>query len=150
MSKPGPKTKLTSEVRERLLMALRGGNFRATACQWAGVSYRSFAEWMQRGKEQPTSDLGEFRRAVIEAEKLAEIRAVGLVMKAAENDPKHAQWWLTHRYPQRWSEKRVTQKVEHTHSLDALTDEQIEARFKELMQTAAEKAAAGDDEDDTE
>lgn len=105
MGRPGPKTKLTPEVQERLCTALRGGNFRKTACAWAGIPYRSFHEWMLKGERKKSGPLAEFRRAVIEAEKAAEIRAVALVLKAAEKDPRHAEWWLSHRFPERWADK---------------------------------------------
>ena len=147
MNKPGPKTKLTEEVRQRIIGALRTGNYRLTACAWAGVSYRAFAEWMQRGKEHPDTEHGEFRRAVMEAEKAAEIRAVGLVMRAAEHDPEHAEWWLTHRYPERWSEKRITQKHEHKHAFSELTDEQLEAKYRALMAKASPIPAPDEDKE---
>lgn len=63
-------------------------------------------DWMAKGLENPDSEHGEFRRAVIEAEKTAEIGAVSIIMKAALTDARHAEWWLTHRYPDKWSEKR--------------------------------------------
>jgi hypothetical protein len=99
-------TKLTPEAQERIVKALKGGNYRKVAVRWAGISYRVFAEWMARGKESPKSAFGSFRRAVIEAEEEAEIGAVALVMVAARSDPKHAEWWLSHRHPERWSEKQ--------------------------------------------
>lgn len=101
----GRPTKLTPEVQAKICQGLRAGNFRTVAAEWAGVPERVFRDWMHRGKDGKSKMHADFRRAVIEAEKAAEIRAVGLIMKAAENDPKHMEWWLSHRFPQRWADQ---------------------------------------------
>lgn len=102
----GRPSKLTDEVQARIVQALSGGNFRQVAASWAGVDARTLRVWMAAGRADPTSRHGIFVRAVVEAEKAAEIRAVALIMKAASEDAKHAQWWLSHRHPGRWAEKR--------------------------------------------
>jgi hypothetical protein len=33
------------------------------------------------------------------------MRLAALIAKAAANDPNHAKWMLTHRFPERWAEK---------------------------------------------
>ena len=49
---------------------------------------------LYRRKGRPAEGIyRDFRTRVIEAEEAAEIRMVVLVMKAASEDPKHAQWW---------------------------------------------------------
>jgi hypothetical protein len=103
---PGRPVKLTDEIQERICKALRGGNFRGPAAYWAGISPRTFRDWMLAGKENPDGEMGNFRRAVIEAEQAAEIRAVRLIMKHAKGDAKHAEWWLSHRHAERWAEKK--------------------------------------------
>ena len=44
----------------------------------------------------------EFWQALLEAKQSAEINMVGLVMKAARDDAKHAEWWLERKFAQRW------------------------------------------------
>lgn len=107
--KAGRPPKLTEEVQARIVQALSGGNFRTVAASWAGIGVRTLREWLAKGHAAPRSKYGQFRRAVLEAEKAAEIRAVALVMKAAAEDAKHAEWWLTHRHASRWAEKRKLQ-----------------------------------------
>lgn len=116
----GRPTKLTKDVQDKICSALRAGNFRTVAAQWAGVPLRTFYEWMGRGKEEPDRPEAKFRQAVIEAEKAAEVRAVGLIMSAAQSDPKHAEWWLSHRWPERWADqerKRIRAEIKVTHRL---------------------------------
>lgn len=97
----GRPTKLTPEVRARLCEALRGGNYRETAALWAGVTPETLARWMQKKGER----FDQLRKEVLEAERAAEVRAVALVMKAAAADPKHAQWWLERKFPERWGRR---------------------------------------------
>jgi hypothetical protein len=106
-------SKLTEEVVTNITNALKLGNFRQTACKAAGIGYRTFREWMAFGKRFPKGKFGRFRRAVLEAETRAEMRAVGLIMQKAAEDPKHAQWWLSHRWPKNWADK-TRARLEHT------------------------------------
>lgn len=103
-----PRVLETDEGREKvakLLQALRGGNFREVACEWAGIPERTFRAWMQEGEAGAPQSSVDFCRQVMEAEKAAEIRNVAFVMKAAEEDPKHAEWWLERKHPERWGRK---------------------------------------------
>jgi hypothetical protein len=93
------------EKAARCLQALRGGNFRNVACDWAGIPDSSFRDWIAEGEKGAPQSSVDFRRQVLEAEKAAEIRAVGLIMKAAANDPKHAEWWLERKFPERWGRR---------------------------------------------
>lgn len=108
--KLGRPTKLAPEVQEKILTALRAGNWRGVACTWAGIAQRTFREWMAHGKAHPESAHGAFRRQVLEAEKSAEMRMVALVMKAAVGDARHAEWWLERKANPRWGRR---DKLEH-------------------------------------
>ena len=107
------QTKLDDEVQKKICDALKLGNFRQTAAKAAGISLRTFTHWMKLGKDRNNKPFLAFRRAVLEAETMAEMRAVGLIVQKAAEDPKHAQWWLTHRWPERWAEK-TRLRMEHT------------------------------------
>lgn len=109
--KTGRPSKLAPDVVARVVEALKGGNYRSVAAQWAGITDTTFRQWMRLGKKKPDSVHGAFRRAVVEAEKEAEIALVRLVMNAAASDPKHAEWLLSHRHPERWAD-RTRSKVE--------------------------------------
>lgn len=108
---PGRPSVVTPEAIEKLCQALSAGNWRRVAAEWAGMSYRVFSEWMQRGKRQARGKYRNFRRQVLEAEKRAEIRAVGIVMQAAQQDARHAEWWLERKLPMRWG-RRMPQAIE--------------------------------------
>jgi len=144
----------TDEGREKvakLLQALRGGNFREVACEWAGIPERTFRAWMQEGEAGAPQSSVDFCRQVIEAEKAAEIRNVAFVMKAAEEDPKHAEWWLERKHPERWGRKERHEltgagggALQVEHEGDAL--EQLTSAIARLATRG--DAAAGTEESD--
>lgn len=110
--KAGRPTRFVPEVKAKVIEALEGGNFRNVACGYAGISYEVMKQWIAKGRSDRKGSYYDFYRAVIEAEKTAEIKSVKLIMQAAVIDPRHAQWWLSHRWPQRWADKtRVRTEV---------------------------------------
>lgn len=105
--KRGRPTEFTEETRKKILDALRLGNYREPSAQYAGVAYRTFMDWMSKGKKDGEGIYFEFSQAVIEAENRAEILAVTAVRKAGQADAKHYHWWLERKAPQRWGRNRL-------------------------------------------
>ena len=98
----GRPTTLTPDVREKILTAIRAGNYRHVAARWAGVSPRTLQHWCKLGRDAKRGVMEEFLRALLKAEQDAEILMVGLVFKAAASDAKYAEWWLERKFPERW------------------------------------------------
>lgn len=111
MAKAGRPTKLTPELQASVCGIIEAGNYRCVAAEAVGLGERTLADWMKRGEDEPDSIYGDFRREVLEAEASAERRMVEIVVKAAAEDPKHAQWYLERKFPERWARK---DKYEHT------------------------------------
>lgn len=90
---PGPPKgkpyKLTPEVTQKVMEALRGGNTRMAAAEYAGISYDSFARYFD-------ADV-TFGDSVKQAEAECEVRCVALVQKAAVTTWQAAAWWLERR-----------------------------------------------------
>lgn len=134
---------MTSEAREKLLLALRGGNYRQVACAYAGIPSRTFSDWMRRGREEPEGPWGDFCRSVIETEKSAEIGMLALVLSAARTDARHAEWWLARKHPSRWSEKvQVTVDEELTRFLRDCEAELPAETYRSVLRIAARRSAA--------
>lgn len=152
MARPAHRpVKLTPEVREKILMALRGGNWRSTAAGFAGIAKSTLRDWMAKGRQYPRSRFGTFRREVMEAEKQAEIRAVGLIMRAAGDDPKHAEWWLERKHHRRWGRRErseVTATVKDDRSTQAARA--IARAFPEAAHLVFGAPAKLDDEEDSD
>jgi len=101
----GRPTKLTDAVEQKLLEAIKAGNYRRVAAHYAGVSIRTFQAWVERGKAAPGSRHGSFLQRVLEAEGQAEIEATGCIAKAAKEDWRAAAWYLERKHPERWARK---------------------------------------------
>jgi hypothetical protein len=110
---PGRPSKLTPAVRDRLLQALRAGNFRKPAAFYAGIGMRTLQEWMRAGLEQPAGAFGEFRASVLEAERGAEIVMVANIASAAKKDWKAAAWWLERKANERWGRPERKEPAGH-------------------------------------
>lgn len=108
----GRPSKLTPEMQAELVKFLGAGNFRTTSCAAAGVAYQTFLAWVMKGKVARSGKYRELYLAVTKAEANTEVLNSARVLKAAEKDPKHAKWWLTHGpASRRWAPNKP-QKVE--------------------------------------
>jgi hypothetical protein len=93
MSRP---TKLTPQVGDLILDALRRGNTRTAAFESAGVHRSKISVWLAR--------FATFRDAVTRAEAEAEARAVRRIDDAAEGGSWQASaWWLERRRHAEWA-----------------------------------------------
>lgn len=127
MATRGRPTKFTPERTERLIEAIRAGNYRITACQYAGISKHTLRNWIAiaQGPDAPPEYL-DFLAALEKAEAEAEAYDLALIRNAArgEKDPatgeytvkpqwQAAAWRLERKNPERWGRRDAT-KVELT------------------------------------
>lgn len=112
---PGRPTKFTPETRERIITALRAGNYRETACQYAGIGYSTLRTWMIRAEDPDAPpEYQEFLEAVERAEAEAEVMDIALIRQAAQGGTWQAAAWIRERKnPERWG-RRERQQVELT------------------------------------
>jgi transposase len=108
------RTTILPEVKDRILEALRSGNYAADACGYAGVSTSAFFDWVQRGQietarreagEDPIESetiYAEFSDAVRTAKAQARVRNVALIQRAAQDTWQAAAWFLERTSPQEW------------------------------------------------
>ena len=109
--KTGRPTKLTPAIHDQIVTAMKAGNYAEIAARNAGVDESTYYRWMQKGLERPSSVYGEFRQSIREAEAFGEARAVAIVANGMLQDPKHAEWYLERKHPNRWSRH---ERLEHT------------------------------------
>jgi transposase len=127
-TRTGRPTKLTPEVQERIVTALRAGNYRETASRHAGISYMTFRRWEMKGE------------AIKKAEADAEVRDLELISKAAEEQWQAAAWKLERKYPQRWGRRDAT-KLELSGEVKQVT---ISDRELDQLREAVKKIAGPD------
>ncbi len=104
-SSNGRPSKLTPEIQEKILSAIRVGNYAHVAAAYAGLSERTFYRWIQRGQRARTGPYRQFCDAIEVAEREAEVRAVAILQKHMEESWQAASTFLSRRYPERWSRR---------------------------------------------
>ena len=107
--------KLDDRRRERLLEALRAGNYIETACAYAGVSKSSFYNYLSQAREARDKDSEpskheawamELLDAVEKARADAEVRNVHLIQQAAQGGTwQAAAWFLERSMPGKWARR---------------------------------------------
>lgn len=95
---PGRPSRLNPEVVGRFLQAIRAGNHRETAAQFAGISNATLYRWLRDSR----APFVAFRRAVVMAEAEVEVEVVSNIIRLSSKSTRAAAFWLSRRYPGRW------------------------------------------------
>ena len=100
-------SKLTPELEDGFLEALRYGAFIDQACDLVGISRTTFYAWRKAAEAGTDPNAERFMRNVRIASACAEYEAQGHVFHEfhLRGNWKAAAWWLQHRYPERWGGK---------------------------------------------
>lgn len=112
----GRPTKLNQGVQQKIVTAIRAGNYIETAAAYAGINKTTLYDWLKRGareqerfRKNPKARVRkreapyvEFSNAVEKALAEAEIRDVAIIGKAAEEQWQAAAWRLERKFPKRW------------------------------------------------
>lgn len=114
----GRPSKLTEEVKDKLVKAISQGNYYEAACSYAGISYSTFREWMNKGaaeqdaaeeqegqEEQEGTEFSDFLEAIKKAESAAELRLVQEWQKHIPNNWQAIATFMERRYPDRWGRR---------------------------------------------
>lgn len=98
--------KLTPEVRQKLIEALRAGNFVSVSARYAGIHPNTFRRWMRRGQESSRGIYREFYLEVKQAETYAEVVAVASIHKHMKENWRAAIAYLERKFPMRWTTRK--------------------------------------------
>lgn len=101
----GRPSKLTPELQERIVQAIRAGNYIETAAAYAGIAKSTLYDWLKRGARAKTGKYRAFSDAVQRALAEAEVRDVAIIGKAAQEQWQAAAWRLERKFPERWGRK---------------------------------------------
>lgn len=107
----GRPTKLTPELQEKILTAIRAGNYVETAAAHCGINKVTLYDWMKRGAAEESGIYREFSNAIEKAWADAEVRDVALLAKAAQENWQAIAWRLERRHPDRWARR---ERLEHS------------------------------------
>lgn len=157
MAKRGPKSGFNEKIKETFLRLLKEGKTEDQVAEIVGVSRRTLCNW--KGKHPEL--LHAVREARLAADELIEAslfsRALGYshaevkvfcnkdgevttheVERHYPPDTLAAMFWLRNRQPERWKEKSEGD-VTVNNTVNALTDEQLDAKIKAMMEKAERK-----------
>jgi hypothetical protein len=135
-------TLLTPEVAARILASIRAGNYKAQACQAAGIHRDTLHGWEQRGArgEEP---FAEFSDALQKAEATAERRLLKQVRAGVDGWQSKA-WIMERRWPSRWGGRvRATISDERESLLAKVAaDPDLHGRLRDVIGEGAAQAPA--------
>jgi hypothetical protein len=120
---PGKRTSLllTDETHDRIIGALRLGNYVEHAATYAGISRATLYNWLKKGdaarqKREAGEDLDEteqryahFSEEVDTARAAAIVRNVGIIQQAAQTNWQAAGWFLERTAPQHFGRQIRTE-----------------------------------------
>lgn len=98
--------KLTDEVKNKLIDAIRAGNYVTVAARYAGISPSTFWRWMRMGRKAKKGQYHDFHEEIRTAETFAEVIAVSVIRKRLKDDWRAAVSYLERKFPSRWSNRK--------------------------------------------
>lgn len=94
--------KYCKEITNEICEQLKGGMTRTDTCEFIGIAYETFCQWMKKP---------EFSEAIKKAEQKCKGRNIGIIQKAALTTWQAAAWWLERKHKDEYSSK---QNLEHS------------------------------------
>jgi hypothetical protein len=139
---------LTPEIADRIVAMLTAGAFLGPAASSAGVSRRTLSNWLARGQSGDPEDTAyrDLAERVEKARATAQVRAVAIVSRAAEEDWRAAAWFLERSDPLNWGRpvRRVVSSADDEDlAVPATEVEKSPDPFAEVDELAARRARLG-------
>jgi hypothetical protein len=142
----GRKTKLTEKLIKNAGDLIKLGNYTTTVCQYLGIDQTTWYRWIREGKTARSGLKKQFYQTIKESEAHAEIRNVGILQKAVNDDWHAASWYLERKFPERWGRRdRIDANLNHQgeirHKVDLslLSDKELDS-----LETIARKLTDSD------
>ena len=101
-------SKLTPEVKRRLVDAVKAGNHITRACEYAGINKVTYYRWKAKASTSKSGEYFDLLQELEEAESEAQVRMVAQWQSQIPTDWRAAREFLARRFPDEWSslEKR--------------------------------------------
>ena len=153
----GRRTKLTPEVQDRILQAVRAGLRYREAALAAGIDERTFYNWKRRGEEAKSGIYFQFFQSLKEAEARGELALLARIQAASQETWQAAAWILERRHRERWGRNNEAVRVQAAFGADAVKQMSVGAgEFDDgsianilvvLAETGALESATAEDSD---
>ena len=131
----GRPTKLRANAIAHIVEAMEAGATYEAAATYAGITYQTYLNWMERGRAETSGIYFEFFGTVEQANARAQVLFAQRIQKASKDDWRAAAWMLERRYPKAYGARigAIDEKV---------IDDTIESELARLA-ALREKTAAG-------
>lgn len=110
--KPGRPEKLTPELQQKIVDAIRMGAYIETASAYAGINKSTLYDWMKRGARAKSGKYKEFSDAIEKALAESEMRDLAVIAKASQENWQAAAWRLERKFPDRWGRRKAKSEIE--------------------------------------
>lgn len=143
-TRAGAPAKLTTELHERIISLVRGGNYVETAAQASGITPGTLHDWIKRGGRNDPADGGiypKFSKAIEKAVGESEARDVLTIGKAAERQWQAAAWRLERKNFKKWGRKDHVE-IAGDQDKPLRTRHEISVRLQRLSDEELETLAA--------
>jgi len=99
----GRQTKLTPELQEGFLLAVKESGYYSTACQCLGIGKRTFCDWMTWGKDPKKPAIYRNFRIAIKRQVAENLReAIKAIQKEGETNWTAKAWYAERRHSEKW------------------------------------------------
>lgn len=122
----GRPPKFNQEVADKIVAAVRAGNYMETAAAFAGITKETLYAWMRTGAAKTNGPYRKFSDAIKRALGEAEASDLMLIQKAAKDGAwQAAAWRLERRFRERWGKSIAVEDLKNksTEELLALLEE---------------------------
>lgn len=109
LTRPVPVgVKMTTKIDAAILQSLANGGYVETSCVAAGITKRTFYNWLEKAEEDEDSVYAEFADLVEKARAQAELANIAIIKAAAVENWQAAAWLLERVYPERYGNRNRT------------------------------------------
>lgn len=107
----GRKTKLEDDIQQRLILAIERGLSIEDACEYAGITKKTYYNWLNKDITQIKDDeerkkFLHFLHNIKKAQSECQMYCLDFIMKDKSWQSKA--WLLERRFPDRWAKKDMT------------------------------------------
>ena len=130
----GRPTKLTPEVQDKIVSAVRAGSYLETAAAYAGIDKATLHRWLKRGAravlvlppDPAEAAFVDFCDSLTRALAQSEVAEVTAITKASKIDWRAAAFLLERRAPKRWGRRSEIEVHERADALSERSDDELD------------------------
>ena len=140
--KMGRKSKLTTELTQKIVEAIKMGCTFKLACQYAGIDTSTFYLWMQSGREGKDKTKIDFFNSIKKAEAECAFSTLKKINEASTEDWRAGAWLLERRH-QYIKNPPADKEESHHQQIPSTTKDLLKHQQQELMKASKQALDVG-------